>query len=218
MKNPTIAIVDYGVGNLYNLQRALRVFTPNVVVTEEADVIAAADAIVLPGVGAFASGMRGLELRGLLPVIKEAAAKGTPMLGICLGAQLFLSEGQEFGVHQGLGLIPGTVVPLAVQNPGTKIPHIGWNGLVASGKSPDALQNSILHSMKPQDQVYFVHSFVMEPRDAAHCLTNTEYGGTSFCSVIRSGNIYGCQFHPEKSGAVGLGILGNFVEIVAESA
>lgn len=215
--NNTIAIVDYGVGNLYNLERALRAQGANVVVSEEASVIAAADGIVLPGVGAFASGMRGLDVRGLVLVIQEAATRNVPMLGICLGAQLFLSEGREFGVHQGLGLIPGVVVPLNVKNPGTKIPHIGWNGLSIPTADAHAWQDSILRSMQPEDQVYFVHSFVMEPRDASHCLAMTSYGGASFCSAIRSGSIVGCQFHPEKSGAVGLGILGNFVKLVQES-
>jgi len=217
MKHPTIAIVDYGVGNVYNLQRAFRRFTPNVVVTEDPDVVAAADAVVLPGVGAFASGMRGLEVRGLIPTIKAVAERGTPMLGICLGAQLFLSEGHEFGLHQGLGLIPGSVIPLAVTDPGTKIPHIGWNGLTRPLENPVEWQDSILRSIQPEDQVYFVHSFVMEPRNAQHCLAMTTYGGISFCSAVRSGNIYGCQFHPEKSGEVGLDIIGKFVGLVSES-
>lgn len=209
MSMKRVVIVDYGVGNLCNLERAIRSFGVSVVISEEADVIRAADAIILPGVGAFASGMRGLEVRGLIPTLADAARDGKPILGICLGAQILLTTGSEFGTHQGLGLIPGSVVPFPPLPAGVKIPHIGWNTLAPANGAE--WKGTILDSTRETDAVYFVHSFILAPDDSAHALAETTYGEYPFCSAVRRGNIYGCQFHPEKSGPVGLAILKNFL-------
>lgn len=205
-----IAIIDYGVGNLYSLQKALKKYC-DAVLTEEADEILSADAIVLPGDGAFHAGMKGLEVRGLTRPLLQKIASGSPVLGICLGAQILLSKGFEYGEWDGLNIITGKVVrfPKGIM---AKIPHINWSPIVV----PPGVswEDTILKSVPQGSQAYFVHSFIIEPDDPAAVLAFTEYGGHEFCSVIKSGNVYGCQFHPEKSGEVGLSIIKNFVDLI----
>lgn len=209
---PKIAIVDYGVGNIHSALKAFRRFAPEARVTEEADEIASADALVLPGVGAFEAGMKGLRVRGLVPVVKNFAASAKPMLGICLGAQVMLERGYEFGEHEGLGLIAGEVVLFSGLAPGTKVPHMGWNKIYApAGKS---WNKTVLSKLPDEGEVYFVHSFVLKPVDEAAAIACAEYGGQEFCAVMQKGNIAGCQFHPEKSGRDGLKIIENFVRLV----
>lgn len=209
--NPKISIIDYGIGNLYSVTKAFRKFSDNAVITEEPEIIMSSDAIVLPGVGSFELGMKGIELRGLKNVIKEFADSGKPVLGICLGAQIMLTKGYEFGIFNGLDLISGEVVPFPKLIPGTKIPHIGWNGVYHHDNSWD---KTILKSIDKNDNVYFVHSFILEPSSKENILALAKYGGHEFCSVINKGNIYGCQFHPEKSGEVGLKIIKDFVKLI----
>ncbi|MEK7084796.1 MAG: imidazole glycerol phosphate synthase subunit HisH [Patescibacteria group bacterium] len=207
---PTIVVVDYGVGNLYSLTKALRRFDATVVVSEEAGNIEKADGVILPGVGAFEAGMRGLLRRNLVDVVKAKAAAGTPLLGICLGVQILLTEGHEFGIFEGLGIIPGRVVHFPPLVDREKVPHVGWNAIAPlRGASWDG---TIFDGMTGGEQVYFVHSYIMEPVDPSHCLAETVYGGHAFCSAVRKGNIFGTQFHPEKSGTVGAKILENFVQ------
>lgn len=207
-----IVIVDYGVGNLFSLIRAFQFFDTNTVVSSDPDQLKKADALILPGVGSFESGIRGLESRNLSNAIKEAAHNSKLILGICLGAQLLLSEGHEFGIFQGLDIIKGKVVPFPPLPKSEKIPHIGWNNI--SPISTDSWNGTILDSLTKKDQVYFVHSYILRPDREENILAISEYGDYNFCSVIRENNIYGCQFHPEKSGKTGLKIIKNFLDII----
>ncbi|MDD4319293.1 MAG: imidazole glycerol phosphate synthase subunit HisH [Candidatus Peribacteraceae bacterium] len=210
-----IRIVDFGVGNLHSALKALRLFCDDASTSEDPAELRSADALVLPGVGSFRAGMHGLQVRGLGDVVREAAEAGKPILGICLGAQLLLSEGQEFGRCEGLGIIPGEVVPFPPLADGCKVPHMGWSPVDV----PDAVsrEGTILEATPPGADMYFVHSFLLRPQDHVHTLAVTSYGGHTFASVIRKGNVYGCQFHPEKSGAEGLRLLERFASICAEA-
>ncbi len=208
-----IAVVDYGVGNLHSLIKAFNHFSHNTFITEEINDLESADALVLPGTGAFQSGMEGLEIRGLIKTIKDFAKTGKPMLGICLGAQLLMSEGYEFGRFKGLDIIPGKVMKFPDNlHLDTKIPHIGWNEIISPKK--DSWGETILSSLNEHSNVYFVHSYIFKPSKKENILAYAEYGNLKFCSAIRKGNIYGCQFHPEKSGQTGLNIIENFINIV----
>ncbi len=208
-----IAIVDYGLGNLHNVQRALAAVGAGSEVTADPAAIEAAAALVLPGVGAFGEGMRNLEAGGLAAAIKRAAGRGTPLLGICLGMQLLMDESEEFGRHAGLGLLPGRVVrfdePDGVR---FKIPQIGWNRIVPPAGV--AWSAGLLDGVDPGSFVYFVHSYYVAPADPAQSLAETDYGRNRFCSVIGHGNVMGCQFHPEKSADAGIRILDNFARLV----
>jgi imidazole glycerol-phosphate synthase subunit HisH len=207
-----VAIVDYDSGNILSVARALAACGADPVLIQTAADIRAADRVVLPGVGAFADGMRNLGQRGLLEALLEFGNSGKPMLGICLGMQMLLSRSYEFGDHQGLDLIPGEVV--AIPSTGEdgrrhKIPHIGWASLEVS---PGAdWRYSILDPVRPGASVYLVHSFTARPKNPTHRLADCHYNGRLISAAIRSGNVFGCQFHPEKSGAVGLSILTEFV-------
>ena len=201
-----IAIIDYGVGNLFSLKSSFAAVGADVVVTDDRSVISAADKILLPGVGAFEDAARKLRERGLDGFIKEQAAEGKPLMGICLGMQLLFEKSYEYGEHDGLGLIEGTVRPIADVIPaGLKIPHIGWNGLNFRKYSP------IFKSVNEGDCVYFVHSYYAADCEASTVAT-AEYGAP-LTAAVQSGNVFGCQFHPEKSGTVGLSILKAFAEL-----
>lgn len=201
-----IAIVDYGVGNLFSLLSSLRALDLEAEVTGDAGRLRAADRIILPGVGAFGDARAKLDATGLVPVIQEEAEK-KPLLGICLGMQLLFEESLEFGAWKGLGLIPGKVVPMEGVIPaGYKIPHIGWNAL----HFPGGVRHPLLASVEEGDCVYFVHSYYATDCAPA-VIATTEYGAQLTAAVAR-GNVMGCQFHPEKSGDVGLAILKTFCE------
>mgnify|MGYP005761919961 FL=1 len=199
-----IAIVDYGVGNLFSLRSSLSAVGAEVTVTGDGDALRRADKIILPGVGAFGDAAAKLRATGLDAVVIEEAKAGKPLLGICLGMQLLLERSLEYGEHAGLGLIPGDVVPLSPPD-GLKVPHMGWNALQFSEpRSP------IFRDLSPGDHVYFVHSF-----HAANCpcVTATAEYGVTVTAAVGKDNVYGCQFHPEKSGPVGLSILKSFCEL-----
>ena len=199
-----IAIVDYGVGNLFSLKSSLEAVGAEVTVTGNAEDLRAADRIVLPGVGAFGDAARKLRESGLANVVKEEAQRGKPLLGICLGMQMLLEKSYEYGEHEGLGLIPGAIRPIGEVIPaGYKIPHIGWNAL-----SFPAQKHPVFADAKEGEHVYFVHSFHGTGCDENIAAT-TEYGGILTAAVAK-GNVVGCQFHPEKSGPVGLKILNAF--------
>ena len=203
----TTAIIDYGVGNLFSLCSSLKSIGADAVVTPDEAVIRAADRIILPGVGAFADAAEKLRATGLDTVLKEEAARGKPIMGICLGMQMLFDESHEYGVHRGLGLIPGRVIPMAGYIPeGLKIPNIGWNPLILKGDK----KHPLLRYVNEGDCVYFVHSYFATDTDAV--IATAEYGRELTAAVAR-GNVMGCQFHPEKSGSVGLSILKAFCEM-----
>lgn len=194
-----IAIVDYGVGNLFSLLSSLRALDLEAEVTGDAGRLRAADRIILPGVGAFGDARAKLDATGLVPVIQEEAEK-KPLLGICLGMQLLLEQGREVRPCPGLGVIRGTVDRIPTQS---KLPHIGWNSLRFFHHSP------LFRGLDEGAYVYFVHSFSAQDTDPAQVIAATDYG-PAVTAAVSSGNFYGTQFHPEKSGEVGLTILRNF--------
>jgi glutamine amidotransferase len=213
MTSTEVAVIDYGAGNLLSVQRGLEHCGAQVVLTADPERILAATRVVLPGVGAFGSAMQALDALGLVAVLRELARRQTPLLGICLGMQLLLEESEEFGHTKGLGLIPGRVVPLpnkSLAGEALKIPEIGWNALQPSAGSPD-WQGTVLQDCMPGQSVYFVHSFMAVPTQGAHRLADYDFGGHAVSAVIRKDGITGCQFHPEKSGEIGLGILRRFL-------
>ena len=198
-----IAIVDYGVGNLFSLSCSLEYLGFPAKITAEAAELRAAERIILPGVGAFGDAVARLRATGLVPVLEAEVASGKPLLGICLGMQLLFDKSFEFGEHEGLGLISGSVVPMLGRLPDKlKIPHIGWNSLELTGKS------RIFRFINSGDWVYFVHSYFADGCEKSVTAV-TEYGIT-LTAVAENGNVFGCQFHPEKSGAAGLNILRAF--------
>ena len=200
-----IAIVDYGVGNLFSLNCSLAAIGAEVTVTSNPEVLRNADHILLPGVGAFGDAAQKLRSNGLDQVLVQLAKQGKPLLGICLGMQLLFEKSYEYGEHTGLGLIPGQVVPMAGKIPAElKIPHIGWNAL---HKLQD---NPLLKYIREGDCVYFVHSYYAANCDQA-VIATAEYG-KELTAAVAYRNVYGCQFHPEKSGPVGLAILKAFLE------
>lgn len=199
------AIIDYGVGNLFSLSSSLKSVGADAVVTSDINVIRSAKRLILPGVGAFADAMNKLRESGLDAVIKEQAKSGKPILGICLGMQLLFEKSYEYGEHEGLGLLSGEVVPMEGKIPKSlKIPHIGWNALVFKR------QSSLFKYINEGDFVYFVHSYYAENCDDS-LIASAEYG-RELTAAVQLENIAGCQFHPEKSGKVGLAILKAFCE------
>lgn len=214
MFKPKITIIDYGVGNLHSIKRAFRFAGTDAEISEDAGTILNSDAVVLPGVGSFEAGMRGLKVRGLTDTVKDFAESGKPMLGICLGAQIMLSEGHEFGVFEGLNLMSGKVIRFPDFPKGEKIPQIGWNKVYTPKEV--LWEGSVLQGLDREGpDVYFVHSYILSPQKKENVFGLTTYGGFEFCSVIKKGNIYGCQFHPEKSGKLGLEIIKNFVKLAS---
>ena len=202
-----IAIIDYGVGNLFSLKSSLAMIGAQAVVTGDADEIRRADRLILPGVGAFGDAQRKLAQTGLDKALCAEAARGKPVMGVCLGMQMLFERSFEYGEHEGLGLIPGEVVPMAGRLPeGLKIPHIGWNALDV--KRPD---HPLMKHTKNGDCVYFVHSFCAVNCDES-VIATAEYG-IDVTAAVAKGNVMGCQFHPEKSGTVGMGILKAFCEL-----
>lgn len=204
-----IAIIDYGVGNLFSLKSSFAFIDKEAVMTGDPEVIEKCDRIILPGVGAFSDAAKKLKESGLGDVVKEQAAKGKPVLGICLGMQLLFEKSYEYGEHEGLGLIKGNVRPIAdVVGKELKIPHIGWNALIF----PKDKEKSPLYKYTNEgDFVYFVHSYYAA--DCDESITAVSEYGAMITASVQNGNIYGAQFHPEKSGNVGLGILKAFCEI-----
>ncbi len=201
-----IAIIDYGVGNLFSLSCSLKKVGADAVITGDKEIIKKADKLILPGVGAFGDAMEKLKKDGLDKLVKEETLKGKPLLGICLGMQLLFEKSYEFGVNEGLGLIKGEVVDMKGRIPEKlKIPHIGWNALELKGNCP------IFKDLKDGDCVYFVHSFYAEGCEN-NLTASTEYG-IKITAAAANGNIFGCQFHPEKSGETGLKILRAFCEL-----
>lgn len=206
-------IVDYGVGNTANVARAFRHLGVTVRVSSGAHDIAGAARLVLPGVGSFAAGMRGLRERGLAAPLAAAAAAGVPVLGICLGMQLLFTRGFEFGEKEGLGLIAGEVIAFAPDR-AARVPHIGWAELQPPAAA--AWPGTVLADLAPGSHMYFVHSFYPQPADTAAILATSTNGDTLFCSAVHQGSLWGMQFHPELSGPAGLRIIAAFARLGAQ--
>lgn len=213
MSQHDVVIVDYGVGNLLSVRRGLEHCGVSATLSSDPAEVLAASKVVLPGVGAFGNAMEALNELKLVSVLQTVAARGTPLLGICLGMQLLFDESEEFGTHRGLGIIPGTVkaIPnVSVEGESLKIPHIGWSALEAT--TPTAWQGTCLADNRPGEAMYFVHSFMAVPEYPADHLASCHYGGHALTAVVGRGSVMGCQFHPEKSGESGLKILRRFCE------
>ncbi len=201
-----IAIIDYGVGNLFSLVSSFKAIGADTVITGDIETIKKADKLILPGVGAFGDAIKKLRETSLDKVLIEQAQNGKPVMGICLGMQMLFEKSYEYGEHEGLGLLKGKVVPMENRLPeNLKIPHIGWNALIFKKENP------LFKYINNGDCVYFVHSYYAEGCDDS-LLATAEYG-KELTAAVAKGNIYGCQFHPEKSGNVGLNILKAFCEM-----
>ena len=208
---PDVAIVDYGMGNLFSVKHACEHVGLQAVITASPQDVRAAHAVILPGVGAFGDAMATLRRLGLVEALREVAQSGTPLMGICLGMQLLMTHSHEFGYHQGLGLVAGEVVRFDAPRQGAtvlKVPHVGWNRIVRPPGGSWA--SSGLEGLEDGAFMYFVHSFYARPADAGVVVARSRYGHIEFCSSLRDRNIFACQFHPERSGPDGLQVYRNF--------
>lgn len=215
MDAPEVIVIDYGMGNLFSVRRALEHCGAKVVLTNDAGAVLSSSRLILPGVGSFADGMAGLNSKGLADAVRGVAARGTPLLGICLGMQMLFDESEEYGITAGLGLIPGRVTPIpSMTSDGLqhKVPHIGWNALL-SPRGETGWKGSPLQDIRLGESVYFVHSFMAQPVSPDHRLADCLYGGWRVTAAVGWKNIWGCQFHPEKSGEVGLRLLRRFMRL-----
>ena len=207
------ALVDYDAGNLLSVARAIRHLGIEADLADTPGAVATADRLVLPGVGAFASCMDGLAKRGLVDAVRRYAESARPFLGICVGMQMLFDGSDEFGSNPGLGLIPGWVRAIPARDPDgrtRKIPHVGWNGLKPANGGA-GWTDGLLAGVSPGDNVYFVHSFAAAPEKDSDRLAECDYEGARIVAAVRRGNLWGVQFHPEKSGSSGLRILENFL-------
>jgi imidazole glycerol-phosphate synthase subunit HisH len=206
MKSNSISIIDYGLGNLMSVTNALKKIGEHPRIIDKPDDILNSSHMILPGVGAFEKGITELKARGLVDALNNYVESGRPLLGICLGMQLLMSENEEFGMWKGLDLLPGKVIsfvpPGDVDIKECKIPHMGWNELHFS-----SVRFSEIFNIKNSDEVYFVHAFYVKPKNDNDIIATTEYAGINFCSIIKNKNVLGFQFHPEKSGVIGLKLL-----------
>jgi glutamine amidotransferase len=215
MESPEITIIDYGLGNLLSVSRGFEHFGTRVTITSDPKVLIDSSRVVLPGVGAFPNAMALLEKHNLIEALKEYGKSGKPLLAICLGMQLLMDESEEFAPTAGLGLIPGRVVSIPSQDSlgeKTKVPHIGWSSLHPSHLE-EKWSGTLLEDNDVGDPVYFVHSFQVLPEDPTNEIAYTKYGEHRISAVISKDNIVGCQFHPEKSGPLGLKILRRFCNV-----
>ena len=206
-----IVILNYGIGNVKSIINAFENQGVKAVLSRDRDVILKADGLVLPGVGAFSHGMDNLNKYGLVNFIKDFVRTGKPLLGICLGMQMLLEESEEFGNTKGIGLIKGKVIKMPIKKTNkVKLPHISWNEIK---KNNIEWENTILNNVENNSDMYFVHTFVAKPNDEDEILSTTDYSDVRFCSSLKKDNIYGCQFHPEKSSTHGLSIIKNFINL-----
>ncbi len=206
----SVTVIDYGVGNLHSVFKALGEVGAAAHLTGEPREVERAERLVLPGVGAFADGMAGLGRRNLVPALREYFARGRPFLGICLGMQMLLTESEEFGSHQGLDVIPGKVA-LIPRTSNLKVPHMGWNSLRPPPNR--TWSGTVLETTPPGTLVYFVHSYTVVPDREEDRLADALYGDCRVAAAIQRGNVLGFQFHPEKSGPTGLAMLASFLRL-----
>ena len=214
MSNKKVTVIDLGIGNIFSIVSALKYCGSEVVVTSNSKIVENSSLIIMPGDGAFKYAMTEVKKRGLLEVLKNINKTKKKLLGICIGMQILFDYGLEHGKSDGLGLISGSVVP--IPNRSTKgskvvIPHIGWNSLVLSNYS-NSWEGTLLKNNNPSDEVYFIHSFMATPSNNNNRIADCIYGGHRIAAVVKNGNIVGCQFHPEKSGKLGLKILKEFIK------
>lgn len=207
-----IAIINYGLSNLLSIKRAVDLFTNDVIITEQYKDLKTSDKIILPGVGSFQYGMKRLAELHLDDVIADRVKAGVPLLGICLGMQMLFDESEEGGWHEGLKLIPGRVEKIPEKDIGghkQTVPHIGWERLFKNEEF--SLKRDILKGVSENEEFYFVHSYEGKPRNNEYHVAHTIYGGRNICAVVQNDNVIGCQFHPEKSGEIGLKLIRNFI-------
>lgn len=206
-----IVVIDYGIGNVKSIINSFEKHDIKAILSRDKRTIFEADGLVLPGVGAFSHGMNNLNKYDLVPVIREYVKTEKPLLGICLGMQMLFERSEEFLNTDGIGLIKGQVLKLPIESSNKrKLPHIGWNEICPKETE---WRNTIFDGIKRDASMYFVHTFAGNPDNEEDVLSVTKYHGVEFCSAVKMNNIYGCQFHPEKSGAAGLDIISNFLKI-----
>ncbi len=214
---PRVAIVDYDLGNLFSVEQACRHAGLDVAVTSSREKIETADAVILPGVGAFRDAMATLQRLDLVGPLKDVAASGRPLVGICLGMQLLMTESTEFGNHPGLDLIPGVVESLsdALGSPRPKIPHVGWSQLARAPRDAgDAWAGTLMDALPDGMYMHFVHSYFVRPALEEAAIAFTRYGDLNFCSALQRNNVFGCQGHPERSGPLGLAVYENLAAVL----
>lgn len=219
LKLPKVAIVNYGMGNLFSVKRACENAGLEAIISSLPEEILKADGVVLPGVGAFGDAMKTLDHLNLIPALLQAAQSSKPFLGICLGMQLIMSESFEFGRHRGLGLIEGQVIRFEDSHfhegsKKRKVPHIGWNKIYPSENV--SWKGTLLKGLEDGTSVYFVHSYFVKLANPDYGVASTTYGETNFCSALNHQNIFACQFHPERSGPEGLLIFQNFARAIQQ--
>lgn len=213
-----IAVVDYGLGNLFSIKHACELSGMGAEITSSKRTILESDGVILPGVGAFEDAVKSLRRLGLIDSVYETVESGKPLMGICLGLQLLFSRSYEFGRHEGLGIIKGEVVRLDEPR-GVKVPQVGWNRVceangTGGAKVPSRWKNTLMEEIRDGSYMYFVHSYYGIPEDPAVILATTNYGKTRFCSAVRSANVYAFQFHPERSGTIGLRVYRNLHTVI----
>lgn len=212
-------IVDYGMGNLYSVRRACEHVGLEAAITTSPGGVREADGVILPGVGSMPVAMATLDESGLGDALRAVAERGTPLMGVCLGMQLLMEEGSEFTTHRGLGILPGKVVRFPGRDENgaqLKVPHIGWNRVHrTSGHARDPWLETPLQATPEGEYMYFVHSYLVVPGEPNLCVGVSRYGGMEFCSVVARGGVFGCQFHPERSGPQGLQVYREFARRVS---
>ena len=221
-----VAIVDYGMGNLFSVQRACERVGLNAELAHTPESLLAADGVILPGVGAMPEAMRVLTATGLSEALRTCAARGTPLFGICLGMQLFMREGNEFGRHEGLGILSGTVRRFDDRDDDgrpLRVPHIGWSPILRRPGATDHLagdswKGTPLAGIHEGESMYFVHSYYVVAEEEDLQIATTQYGSVQFCSAVGRGNVFGCQFHPERSGEAGLRMYATFAQLIGSPA
>ena len=213
----SVAIVDYGMGNLFSVSRACAAAGMDAEITSDKRRVLAADAVIIPGVGAFGDAMSTLERLDLVSVLRDLARGGTPLIGICLGLQLLMSESEEFGSHRGLDIVSGSVRRLHSSRSGTqnlKVPQVGWNTISSPSTRPVGWNGTVLENIPDREFMYFVHSYYVQPESRDSIVAVTRYGDLEFCSAIQRNNLFACQFHPERSGPIGMHVYENIREFI----